>query len=664
MQSMSASAPTVIGLYGLPGTGKTTLLSWLKKILDRDAFACYEGSEVLTSLVTGGLAAFKALSDLDKQSIRNQAINKIQRGCGENEKTAIVTGHFSFKSTDQNDSQAVFSNSDASTYTHIIYLDVAPARIAHQCRNDGMRDRDLLTIQSLENWQRFEMNTLEDLCRKHNIVFTKMSALESGLLPPTVAQVLKDYHRHEEEQNLNTVLQKVCDIVKDHPPRKTYLVLDADRTLNARDTSSLFAIKTDPKLSQDLETIFKTFKYTFCAFSRAVLAYEAIATSLSTKEDFDEICVEVANGVEMHSKILTLLNAVAEHDHIGVIVITCGLRAIWQNVIRHAGLHSIDVIGGGRFTDGYVVTPEVKGAVVDALRTTHGAYVWAFGDSPLDLEMLKKADEAVVVTGEEQWRSKTMDSELQVAIHEGLKASQVLLPPRSSPRLDLASLPIIQLSDPDLITTILQHRGLVLHTPPQHVQKLLATPMRDANVSGPKLQDAHRCVGWYLATHFLPGIIGTETYEVPHVQGNTTEAHRLLDENRTLIVPLMRGGEPMAFGIWNAFPLAVFLHAKDTNDITQEHLNGVKTVVLVDSVVNSGKSMADFVEAVRDLDCKIRIVVVAGVVQAAVIKHGVLKDAARKEETHVVALRVSENSFVGRKTTDTGNRLFNSTHLE
>jgi uracil phosphoribosyltransferase len=33
--------------------------------------------------------------------------------------------------------------------------------------------------------------------------------------------------------------------------------------------------------------------------------------------------------------------------------------------------------------------------------------------------------------------------------------------------------------------------------------------------------------------------------------------YRLLHEEATLIVPLMRGGEPMAFGVNEAFPLAM-----------------------------------------------------------------------------------------------------------
>jgi hypothetical protein len=40
---------------------------------------------------------------------------------------------------------------------------------------------------------------------------------------------------------------------------------------------------------------------------------------------------------------------------------------------------SVTVICGGRLADGFVVTPEVKTALVARLQQDHGAYVWAFG---------------------------------------------------------------------------------------------------------------------------------------------------------------------------------------------------------------------------------------------------------------------------------------------
>jgi uracil phosphoribosyltransferase len=146
-----------------------------------------------------------------------------------------------------------------------------------------------------------------------------------------------------------------------------------------------------------------------------------------------------------------------------------------------------------------------------------------------------------------------------------------------------------------------------------------------------------------------------------------TTGHRLRNEENTLIVALMRGGEPMALGVSEAFPAVGFLHAKVAIDLTEEHLKGVETVMLVDSVVNSGKTVVEFVQRVRSVGGKAtRIVVVVGVVQAGSLdreaEFGAMVEGDKMLD--VVALRLSENKFTGRGGTDTGNRLFNTTRLE
>ena len=93
----------------------------------------------------------------------------------------------------------------------------------------------------------------------------------------------------------------------------------------------------------------------------------------------------------------------------------------------------------------------------------------------------------------------------------------------------------------------------------------------------------------------------------------------------------------------------------------------MKTILLVDSVVNSGKSVVEFVHHIRGTGGEsVRIVVVAGVVQAGAVREEAVLGAMVKadEMLDVVALRMSENKFTGRGGTDTGNRLFNTTRLE
>jgi len=98
-----------------------------------------------------------------------------------------------------------------------------------------------------------------------------------------------------------------------------------------------------------------------------------------------------------------------------------------------------------------------------------------------------------------------------------------------------------------------------------------------------------------------------------------------------------------------------------------KHLEGKWTVILVDGVINTGESIVKFVRHIREkLSRQIRIVIVAGVVQkGAVGKSGMLQTGlAGMGDVSLVALRTSGNAWKGTGGTDTGNRLFNSTHLD
>jgi len=263
-----------------------------------------------------------------------------------------------------------------------------------------------------------------------------------------------------------------------------------------------------------------------------------------------------------------------------------------------------------------------------------------------------------------------MEAALEVAINtRGLEARQALIPSGTTPRLPNSfrtQLPVMSIAQRDFLDTVANCHPRGWTETETNAAKLLMTPMRDANNAGPGLREAHRRVGWYLATGMLSDVIGVEEYQIPHVQGSSTDGWRFRKEQNTLIVPLMRGGEPMAFGVNDAMPLAMLVHAKEPVDLKLHHLEGQHTVILVDSVVNTGKSVVDFVKHIRSMNATIRVVVVAGVVQSACIKKGGLLNSilAVDNKFNLVTLRYSDRKFTGRKTTDTGNRLFNSTHLD
>ncbi|BAE56293.1 hypothetical protein AFCA_000926 [Aspergillus flavus] len=194
--------------------------------------------------------------------------------------------------------------------------------------------------------------------------------------------------------------------------------------------------------------------------------------------------------------------------------------------------------------------------------------------------------------------------------------------------------------------------------------KILMTPMRNASVQGLHLREAHSDGGWYLANTFLPALIRVEEAAIPHPQGHNTTGYQLWREDKVLIVALMRGGEPMAFGVNRAFERAMFTHAYQAIDLQHDHLEDRFAVILVDSVVNSGGTILDFMRHIRDLNKEVSVVVITGVMQARCVSGGRLTAAlAKYDNLQFITLRISENKYKGTGASDTGNRLFNTLHL-
>jgi uracil phosphoribosyltransferase len=214
--------------------------------------------------------------------------------------------------------------------------------------------------------------------------------------------------------------------------------------------------------------------------------------------------------------------------------------------------------------------------------------------------------------------------------------------------LDSKRLPLIRLTDREFAHSVLCRSGPLASLPihiatDKNAAKLLATPMRNAATAGPALREAHRRAGWYLAIEFLAKVIEVEEYPISHVLGHHISGYRLLHENRTTIVALMRAGEPMAIGVSDTFPLAMFVHASHPADIKFRYLQGQLNVLLVDSVVNSRKTVVGFVEAVRNLHTTIRIAVVAGVSPGSLVNQILTSHG----NGSLIALRISDTKFTG-----------------
>lgn len=667
-QSDPAKDAVVIGIYGVQGSGKTYLLDKLKALLGMEHFLFYDGSEMISRHVPGGLEAFHRLEEEEKRDWRGVAIDQIGQESKTSGKAAIVTGHYMFWPEDGGEKKSVWTLRDQATFTHILYLTVPPKVLRRRRLEDVERIRPIMSRTDLHEWQETEKTDLRRICGEHGILYSVLP------FDPESAEkaenLINNFRLHTEAGNLSRAADIVDDIMCatwDYP--RKILVIDADRTLSAADTGDLFwkhfrSLPTSSEIPTSPKAVFSALGYTHTAFRQVSLLYDEVSTS----HDFHKICFGVESETKFYAGMKSMMQAVAKQSHVGIIIATCGLGEIWEKLLlreRFAG--SYRVIGSRSFKENFIVTPAVKAAVVSRFQSVHQSEVWVFGDSVLDLGMLIKADHSIVVVGDVESRSKTMDAALTIVMDAGmLKAHQVIMVAGAPPRLDTTRLPLIELNAESFLESILsRHVGLrVLHATDEKAAMILTTPMRDADISGPALRAAHHDAGSYLARHFLPALLGVKQVFIENVHGDYTEGFRLLNEGQTLIVALMRGGEPMALGVNAVFPFAAFLHAKEPKDLTSEHLQGMTTLILVDSVINTGASMIQFIQFARTLQHDIRIVVVAGVVQADAISILDREAGTERRGLDLVALRLSSNKFKGQGRTDTGNRLFNTIHME
>lgn len=200
--------------------------------------------------------------------------------------------------------------------------------------------------------------------------------------------------------------------------------------------------------------------------------------------------------------------------------------------------------------------------------------------------------------------------------------------------------------------------------------QVLATKTRRADFSGPTLQDVHAQVGRFLADklldEFSSHLITTEDFD--HVQeGKKFDGP--VASNKVLVLPMMRGGEPLSRGVYERFPSGKVFHYWDekkmvpcSESFTKElsaMLKDSSDIVIVDSVINQGRSVRDAIRMLQGLvpveekNCKRWYVLTAVMQEQASVE--LPKDFPF---VRFVTLRVSKNQYTGRGGTDTGNRLF------
>jgi adenylate kinase len=156
-----------IGLYGVSGTGKTTILSEVSKLTSNAIWL--EGSKLVIEAAGMALENFKKLSEDKKYFFREKAIEMAWEIQVKTNKHIIIDGHLVFAKS-EDEFENVMTSKDATFYTDYIYLNLPPEIVFNRLQLDTFRKRNY-SISTISNWIEFEMNELKTFCndRKLNL---------------------------------------------------------------------------------------------------------------------------------------------------------------------------------------------------------------------------------------------------------------------------------------------------------------------------------------------------------------------------------------------------------------------------------------------------------------------------------------------------------------
>lgn len=185
------------------------------------------------------------------------------------------------------------------------------------------------------------------------------------------------------------------------------------------------------------------------------------------------------------------------------------------------------------------------------------------------------------------------------------------------------------------------------------MMRLLVNTTRQADLAGPALAEAHRDVGRRLAGSVARHLI-IEDVAINHVAGTSTGV-RVRAGSEPIVVAVMRAGLFVAEGIWSSLPGSSFVLHSNRTSLDTLPASG-RTVVIVDSVINTGRSIREVLKALDPL--KPASIVVATLVAYRTTLEKLMEDFA---DVNFHVARISDRSYVGRGSTDTGARLFGTT---
>lgn len=199
-------------------------------------------------------------------------------------------------------------------------------------------------------------------------------------------------NKYSKEENLilfNLYFDKIINEIHGD----TVIVTDADETLSTKDTSRIFWENNfGEKHWQRFHSDFVSIGRNFDGFLNAANTYSKIDA-----DKYKKYCKNSAKLVKLRQGWIEFIQSAPS-----VIIVTSGLRLLWENVIKLNGWNHVYLIGGNHFgLDDFIVDPDIKLEIIKKIHNINKKVI-AFGDSRVDAPMLLRADIGVAVANERQ----------------------------------------------------------------------------------------------------------------------------------------------------------------------------------------------------------------------------------------------------------------------
>ena len=527
------------GLYGLPCSGKTTLMSGLETPI-------IHGSYELNRMSSG---RFSNLPDDEKAALRIKYAEELKS----RKDSFLSDGHYSFLN------EVVFTQSDGELYDVIIYLHCEPEIIKERLKNSSKNERfSSLSTDQIREWEDFEIENLRRECHDRNKDFYVVYDITSAKLQDFIDRIEQGFSSFTLAKDI------VSSIRMRYPDSVELYICDGDKTIVNQDS---FRLCTNNHVTHVFDGNFYT-------------GFQSLQFNAETSDMWYNS--SMLTDITINK---TIYDIISDKPYF---VISSGIPELWQKIALKFGFKNCIA--------NTLISADTKYYIVKLLQK-QGYTVFAYGDSKNDLYMLKQADKGYLYIGS--------------YISRSLKGTDI-----------------------SGITLLYDKAPYIMSDTDKNIANDVAICKSNSGVNGSRLA----------ASHFRLG------RELGEVICNTVP-----NDNAAVIV-LERGGRFFGDGLYTTFGGTFYSYDAKFNEIPEIHQN---TVILVDSVINTGKTIINLITNLKKINPNIAIIIATNVIQEKALE--TLKDYK------LFAIRVSTNSFVGSRQSmqsngkgpDTADRLFN-----